>query len=146
MKDIVEAGKPNQPFFLQLYVNKDRSKSEKVLQNARDLGIKAILVTVDAPVPGKREADERSSTTMKIVSANSGSVSKNDKKGGGIGRQLGSYIDSTLCWDDVKWIKETSGLPVVLKGVQTARDAQLAVKYGCDGVFISNHGGRALDT
>ncbi|KAH6718790.1 FMN-dependent dehydrogenase-domain-containing protein, partial [Leptodontidium sp. MPI-SDFR-AT-0119] len=146
LESIVKAGRPGQPFFLQLYVNTDRDKSAQLLVKARELGIKAIFVTVDAPVPGKREADERIAAENNVVSAISGARAHNDKKGGGMGRLMAKYVDSGLCWEDVRWIRETSGLPVVLKGVQCAMDARLAVEYGVQGIMLSNHGGRSLDT
>lgn len=142
---IVESGDPRQPFFFQLYVNAERHKTTELLRKARDLGIKAIFVTVDAPVPGKREADERIAAGA-IQSAISGATSTNDKKGGGLGRLMAQYIDKSLTWADLAWIKETSGLPIVLKGVQNAADARKAVDYGVDGILLSNHGGRSLDT
>ena len=145
MASIAEAGKPDQSFFLQLYVNSDRRKSTQLLQKARELGVKAIFVTVDAHVPGKREADERIASEN-ISSPISGSASGNDKKGGGLGRLMGQYLDQTLNWDDIPWIRETSKLPIVIKGIQTAADAKKALDYGCEGIFISNHGGRSLDT
>ncbi|GAB1729819.1 hypothetical protein NU195Hw_g8789t1 [Hortaea werneckii] len=145
LADIVHAGKPGQPFFLQLYVNSDRSKTEELLLSAKKLGIKAILLTVDAPVPGKREADERIAAGN-VSAAISGAVATNDKRGGGLGRGMGKYIDSTLCWEDLAWIKRVSGLPLVLKGIQTASDARKAVKFGAEGILLSNHGGRSLDT
>lgn len=143
---VVAAGKPNQPFFLQLYVNSDRSKTELLLRKAKSLGIKAILVTVDAPIPGKREADERIAAEN-LRSEVSGAVAINDKKGGGLGRIMAKYIDSTLSWEDLHWLKEVSGgLPIVLKGVQTASDARRAMKYPVDAILLSNHGGRSMDT
>ncbi|KAI7212794.1 cytochrome b2 [Hortaea werneckii] len=145
LADIVSAGKPGQPFFLQLYVNSDRSKTEELLLSAKKLGIKAILLTVDAPVPGKREADERIAAGN-VSAAISGAVATNDKRGGGLGRGMGKYIDSALCWEDLAWIKRVSGLPLVLKGIQTASDARKAVKFGAEGILLSNHGGRSLDT
>lgn len=102
-------------------------------------------MTVDAHVPGKREADERIASEN-VSSAISGSTSGNDKKGGGLGRLMGQYLDKTLGWDDIPWIRETSRLPIVIKGVQCAADAKKALDYGCQGVFLSNHGGRSLDT
>ncbi|KAH8682899.1 FMN-dependent dehydrogenase-domain-containing protein [Tricladium varicosporioides] len=143
---IVKAGLQGQHFFLQLYVNTDREKSAQLLRKAKELGIRAIFVTVDAPIPGKREADERIAAENDVVSAISGARAENDKKGGGMGRLMAKYVDSTLCWDDIQWIKETSGLPVVLKGVQSAMDAKLALEYGAEGILLSNHGGRSLDT
>lgn len=139
------AGRPSQSFFLQLYVNSDRSKTEELLRHARELGIKGIFVTVDAPVPGKREADERIAAEN-VTAAISGAVASNDRKGGGLGRVMAKYIDSTLCWNDLNWIKEVSGLPLILKGIQTAADARMAMLCGADGILLSNHGGRSLDT
>lgn len=145
MEDIVAAGKINQPFFFQLYVNSDRSKTEALLRGAKGLGVKAVLVTVDAPVPGKREADERIATAN-VSSAVSGAVASNDSKGGGLGRVMAKYIDPSLTWEDISWLKRVSGLPIVLKGIQTASDAMRAVRYGASGILLSNHGGRSLDT
>ena len=70
----------------------------------------------------------------------------NDKKGGGMGRLMGQYVDKTLSWEDIPWIQETSRLPIVVKGIQSAADAKTAVSYGVKGIMLSNHGGRALDT
>lgn len=97
-------------------------------------------------MPGKREADERIAAEN-VAAAISGAVATNDRKGGGLGRVMGRYIDPTLAWEDLAWIKESSGgLPIVLKGIQTAADARKAVEYGVDGILLSNHGGRSLDT
>ena len=63
-----------------------------------------------------------------------------------MGRLMGQYIDTTLHWDDVAWVKETSQLPVVIKGIQSAADAEKALEMGAQGILISNHGGRSLDT
>jgi L-lactate dehydrogenase (cytochrome) len=145
LAEIVAAGKPGQGFFLQLYVNSNRWKTEELLREAAGLGIKAVFVTVDAPIPGKREADERIAAGN-LVSAVSGAVARNDKKGGGLGRVMAKYIDSTLNWEDLAWIKKVSGLPIVLKGVQTGADVRMAMEYGVDAVMLSNHGGRSLDT
>lgn len=145
LASIVEAGCSDQPFFFQLYVNTDREKTTHLLHKARQLGIKAIFVTVDAHVPGKREADERIAADN-VSSPISGAAASNDKKGGGMGRLMGQYIDTTLSWEDVAWIKETSQLPVVIKGIQSAADARKSLEVGAQGILISNHGGRSLDT
>ncbi|GIZ41882.1 hypothetical protein CKM354_000517100 [Cercospora kikuchii] len=145
LADIVSAGSPSQHFWLQLYVNSERHKTEQLLQHARELGVKAVVVTVDAPVPGKREADERIAAEN-VAAAISGAVATNDKKGGGLGRVMAKYIDASLNWEDLAWIRRVSGLPVVLKGIQTASDAQKAADYGVEAILLSNHGGRSLDT
>ena len=76
----------------------------------------------------------------------SGAAAKNDAKGGGLGRTMGAYIDATLNWNDIAWLRSATSLPIVLKGVQRAADARLAMEYGIEGVILSNHGGRSLDT
>ncbi|KAF5021701.1 hypothetical protein F66182_6258 [Fusarium sp. NRRL 66182] len=145
LPSIIGAAPKGYPFFLQLYVNSDRSKTIHLLRRARSLGVKGIFVTVDAPVPGKREADERAPQPVVIKSGISGSESSKDGKGSGLGRLMGQYIDKSLAWTDLEWIRKESSVPIVLKGVQTVEDVKTAVEYGVDGVMLSNHGGRSLD-
>ncbi|KXJ90072.1 putative mitochondrial cytochrome b2 [Microdochium bolleyi] len=124
--------------FLQLYVDKNRKKSEEAVQRAEASGkVKALFVTVDCPVISKREADER---------VTDGTGAKRDKKGAGVVRQTSSFIDASLSWDDVKWLRRTTKLPIVIKGIQRWEDAVEAMRRGVDGIVISNHGGRAADT
>ncbi|KAF2085959.1 hypothetical protein K490DRAFT_45658 [Saccharata proteae CBS 121410] len=144
--DIIPSAPPNHTFFFQLYVNKDRRASETLLRSLRSLSLRAIFVTVDAPVPGKREADERVRSDESLSTPMSGAKAGNDKKGGGLGRVMGSYIDASLCWEDLGWLKSQTDLPIVLKGVQGAADARMAVEHGVKGIVVSNHGGRSLDT
>ncbi|PSK34497.1 Cytochrome b2, mitochondrial [Elsinoe australis] len=136
----------NTPMFFQLYVNKDRPKTEALLAQVQKLGIDTVFLTVDAPVPGKREADERVKADEGLSTPMSGQKAKNDKKGGGLGRIMGSYIDDSLTWDDLVWLRRVWKGKVVLKGVQGAADARMAMKAGVDGIVLSNHGGRSLDT
>ncbi|KAH8664063.1 FMN-dependent dehydrogenase [Xylariales sp. PMI_506] len=142
-----EDGTPEIPVFFQLYMDKDRAKSEKLLKAVRARGAKAIFLTVDSPVVGKREADERIKSDESVIAPMSGARAKNDKKGGALGRIMGNYIDPSITWNDVAWIKKcVPGTPVVLKGVQTSMDAVKAMEAGVDGIVLSNHGGRSLDT
>lgn len=134
------------PFFFQLYVDKQREKSEKLLKTVGELGFKGIFVTVDAPVAGKREADERVKADETLSVPMSGAQAKNDSKGGSLGRVMAGYIDPTLTWDDIPWLRKHTDLPIVLKGVQTAMDAKKAADLGINGILLSNHGGRSLDT
>ncbi|KAL1302628.1 hypothetical protein AAFC00_002999 [Neodothiora populina] len=134
------------PFFFQLYVNKDRKQSEELLRKVRKLGVSTVFLTVDAPVPGKREADERVQSDESMSAPMSGAKAVNDKKGGGLGRIMGSYIDSSLSWDDLPWLKSVWDGKIVLKGIQGAADAKQAADAGVDGIILSNHGGRSLDT
>ncbi|EAS33115.3 cytochrome b2 [Coccidioides immitis RS] len=146
MKDITAAG-PGVDYFFQLYVNRDRTKSEELLREcSANPRIKAIFITVDAAWPGKREADERvkadESLTVPMVDAKT----RNDKKGGGLGRVMADSIDPGLTWADLVWARKHTHLPLILKGVMSADDAILAMDAGMDGILLSNHGGRNLDT
>ncbi|ELR02917.1 hypothetical protein GMDG_01138 [Pseudogymnoascus destructans 20631-21] len=132
-------------FFFQLYVDKNRAKSEELLRTAERLGAKAVFVTVDGPVQGKREADERVKADRELAPM-SGMRARNDEKGSSISRAMGSYIDPTLSWKDVEWLRKSTKLPIILKGIMTAQDAVLAMQHGIDGIVLSNHGGRNLDT
>jgi len=114
--------------------------------DVENLGVKAVFVTVDAPVPGKREADERVKADESLSTPMSGAKAKNDAKGGALGRIMGSYIDASLSWSDLPWLRKSTKLPIVLKGVQTYMDVKKAADLGIKGILLSNHGGRSLDT
>ncbi|KAI9042546.1 putative mitochondrial cytochrome b2 [Aspergillus affinis] len=146
MEDLREAA-PSASFFFQLYVNRDRAKSAALLQQcSANPNIKAIFVTVDAASPGKREADERVKADETLSVPMAPSKAKNDKKGGGLGRVMAGFIDPGLTWEDLVWVRKHTHLPVCLKGVMSADDAILAMEAGLDGILLSNHGGRNLDT
>jgi len=140
-----------QPWFFQLYVNKDHNTTKKLLKEIMALKparMAGVMITVDSAVPGKREADERLKADESMVAPNSGGKARNDAKGGGLGRVMGAYIDSGLNWSDLSWIREVVGpdMPLVLKGIMSAADAKMAVEAGMQGIVVSNHGGRNLDT
>lgn len=133
--EIIEAT-PKHAWF-QLYINKDRAQTEQLVRRVTASGkVKAIFVTVDLPVVSKREEDERV--------ARQGTVLQDGERYG-VAKRVSSWLDPNLSWDDIKWLRGLTHLPIVVKGVQRYEDALLAVKYGCDGILISNHGGRAAD-
>ena len=144
--EILDAAPKDYPFFFQLYINKDRSKTEQLLRtvNSRPQ-IKAIFATVDLPVVSKREADERVKVSTLIQSGLGTHTATSDNKGAGLARSVGSFIDPSFSWDDLAWLRQHTKLPLVLKGIQSAADARIAMQMGCQGIVISNHGGRALD-
>lgn len=113
----------------QLYVAEDRGFTAAMLERVVAAGYRAICWTVDFPVNGLRHRDTRSGFVMPI----------------GIGAS--DYIyDPNLSWDDLSWIREhVPGLPIIVKGLLTAEDAELAVQAGADAIVVSNHGGRQLD-
>lgn len=147
-EQIVEGAKPGQLFGWQLYVQDRREKSEAMLKriNAMRDHYKFICLTIDAPVPGKRELDEKSNFDFTTTSPLSG---ESKPGGGGVGQQLFFGTAADLTWKTtLPWLAEHTDLPIVLKGIQTHEDAYLAAKYASQvkAIILSNHGGRALDT
>ncbi|WFD34948.1 L-lactate dehydrogenase (cytochrome) [Malassezia cuniculi] len=137
-----ENGAPTQ--FFQLYVNSDRRVAEEMIHNAEKLGFKGIFVTVDAPQLGRRERDMRThfEDSGSDVQKKSGEDVQRDE---GAARAISSFIDPSLDWNDIVWMKSVTRLPIILKGVQCWEDAVMAAEFGLAGVVLSNHGGRQLD-
>lgn len=143
----------DQPLWFQLYVQIERKKSEALLQRVNTLGFTAIVLTLDAPAPGKREADERVKFLGDTTSGTSGEGSRTAGavKSEGLGRALFAGTTPSLTWEDLKWLRSQTHLPIILKGLQTHEDAAMAasqkcVDLGVKGIILSNHGGRAADT
>jgi L-lactate dehydrogenase (cytochrome) len=131
----------------QLYVARKREKAMELIRKARQLRFKALLVTVDTPVVGKREEDDRYKARVEYQSGVEDTPRTRDISDPEEQPVLRGVHSSTLNWGDLTWIRETwqDGGPIILKGIQSAEDALLAYKSGVDGIYLSNHGGRQLD-
>jgi 4-hydroxymandelate oxidase len=117
------------PKWWQLYILEDRDATTDVLARVVEARYAAICLTVDLQVFGLRHRDARHGFEPPIS-----------------GRSSRLPYDAMLSWDDIAWVRErTPGLPLLVKGVLTAEDAELAVAAGADGIVVSNHGGRQLD-
>jgi L-lactate dehydrogenase (cytochrome) len=137
--ETIIASAPTHPFFFQLYVNKNRSASETLLRQISSLSnnnVSAIFVTADAPSPGKREADERIRADETLRTPMGGMTAINDRRGGGLARIMGSFIDDRLNWDDLGWLRRHWKGKVVLKGIMGAEDAMRAAREGVDGIVL----------
>jgi L-lactate dehydrogenase (cytochrome) len=142
--EIVDAKRGDQVQWLQLYVNKDRAITKRIIEHAEARGCKGLFITVDAPQLGRREKDMRSkfSDVGSSVQATGGdSVDRSQ----GAARAISSFIDPSLSWKDIPWFQSVTKMPIVLKGVQCVEDVLRAVEMGVDGVVLSNHGGRQLE-
>jgi isopentenyl diphosphate isomerase/L-lactate dehydrogenase-like FMN-dependent dehydrogenase len=137
----VAAAAPEGRRWFQLYVFKDRGVFDALVEAAVEHGYEALVVTADLPVLGVRERELRSGYAIDaadlVPEVHGGTLPLTD---------IGLLIDPTLSWKDVERLAETSGLPVLVKGVLTAQDARRASDHGLAGVIVSNHGGRQLDT
>ena len=141
----VAAAAPGAPRWYQLYVTRDRGVSGALVDQAVAHGFQAVVVTVDAPVPGRRERDFRTGFTvpehldMPAVTAALG------RSGGVTVQDFFSVVDPTVTWRELERFAADCPLPVILKGIQTGEDAALACEHGAAAVVVSNHGGRQLD-
>ncbi|POS78555.1 FMN-dependent dehydrogenase [Diaporthe helianthi] len=140
--EIMDAAGGDQVQWMQLYVNKDREITRKIVEHAEKRGCKALFITVDAPQLGRREKDMRSKFDDAGSSVQSGQATDNSQ---GAARAISSFIDPALSWKDIPWFQSITKMPIILKGVQRVEDVLRAVEAGVQGVVLSNHGGRQLD-
>jgi len=165
------APKIQRPMWFQLYVLKDRGFMQNALERAQAAGCTTLVFTVDMPVPGARYRDAHSGMSgpnaplrrywqamthprwavdvgllgrphdLGNISAYRGSpTGLADYMG-----YLGANFDPSISWKDLEWIRAFWKGPMVIKGILDPEDAKDAVRFGADGIIVSNHGGRQLD-
>jgi 4-hydroxymandelate oxidase len=141
------------PMWFQLYLYQDRGKSRALIEEAVRAGYTGVVLTVDAPVLGRRERDIRSGFTLPkgLTIANAAVagmhiVPEASDDASGLMLHFRSLHDAGLTPKDVTWVRDVSGLPVIVKGIVRGDDAVRAVEHGAQGIVVSNHGGRQLDT
>lgn len=161
----------SRPMWFQLYVLRDREFMKNVLERAKAAGCSTLVFTVDMPVPGARYRDAHSGMSgpnaamRRYMQAMThphwamnvgllgrphdlGNVSKYLGKAIGLEDYigwLGNNFDPSISWKDLEWIRDFWDGPMVIKGILDAKDAKDAVRFGADGIVVSNHGGRQLD-
>jgi isopentenyl diphosphate isomerase/L-lactate dehydrogenase-like FMN-dependent dehydrogenase len=119
------------PLWFQLYVS-GRKTTEKVVRRAAEAGYRALVLTVDSPRWGHKERSMRSGFSIPVKA----NFTEEDA----------AETAVSLTWESLTWLRSLTSLPLVLKGILTAEDALLAVQHGVDGIVVSNHGGRQLDS
>ena len=144
MEEVAEAA--SGPLWFQLY-HRGYGFSEMLVHRAEEAGFKAIVLTVDTPVPSPKEQDLRNAYKREYDLGNF--------RGMDVDRSVISGTDETegwdvsyaapLTWRELKWLRSITSLPLVLKGIRTAEDAHEAVENGVNGILVSTHGGRQLD-
>ncbi len=150
VEDVVAAA--SGPVWFQLYVYRDRARTEALVRRVEAAGVEALVLTVDAPLLGRRVRDVRNRFTLPdgltlanvdgdVVAARGGDVAES-----GLAAYFASLLDASLSWRDVAWLRARTRLPIVVKGVVRPDDACRAAEAGAAAVVVSNHGGRQLDT
>ncbi|KAF2277358.1 uncharacterized protein EI97DRAFT_432236 [Westerdykella ornata] len=137
--------------FFQFYMPADRNRAIDLLHRVKRAGYKALWITVDTPVLGKRTADRvlQAEEALAVGVEEEPTAAweaghENPLVPSIGGRVVGGFLSPHTTWEDLAWIKKEWKGPIVLKGIQCAEDAKLALEYGCAGILLSNHGGRQL--
>ena len=138
------------PLWMQIYVFRDRAVTADLIARAEAGGYRAIVLTVDTPVLGRRSRDVRDAFAlpdgMTLRNFESPGVHTRWKSSGlPFAAWVHDLIDPSLTWEAVDWLRARTRLPIILKGLLSAQDAQTAADAGVDGIIVSNHGGRQLD-
>ncbi|KAL8223600.1 hypothetical protein R6Q57_019075 [Mikania cordata] len=133
--------------FFQLYVFKRRDLSALMVKRAEMNGFKAILLTADTPKLGRREADIKNKMIAPQLKNFEGffSTKVDDSDGSNLEAFASRFMDPSISWKDIAWLKSITNLPILIKGVLTREDAIKAMEVGVEGIIVSNHGGRQLD-
>lgn len=145
--EIAGAGDGKVNYAMQLYMMKDRTLLESIIRNAENAGCKAIFLTADSPVLGVRYNEWRNDFRtpdglgFPVIGWTTERIRAQTHDSG-----FTSFNDDSHNWArDIPWLRSRTKMQIWIKGVLTAEDTELAIQHGCDGVIVSNHGGRQLD-
>lgn len=146
----IAAAAPEGILWFQLQIQHDRDFTLALAARAERAGAKAIIVTADSPVSGMRDRERRAGLTPGMLGS---AVHLRGARPGpmpraGLGESLifNGFADSTARWADMARLRAATRLPLLLKGIMAPEDADRAIREGADGIIVSNHGGRVLDT
>jgi 4-hydroxymandelate oxidase len=148
VEDVVAAA--SGPVWFQLYVYRDRAVTEALIRRVEAAGVQAIVLTVDAPLLGRRERDVRNRFVLPdgltLANVSAGLENLPAVADSGLAAYFASLLDPSLAWKDLAWLRGVTKLPIVLKGIVRPDDARRAADAGMSAIVVSNHGGRQLDT
>lgn len=142
------------PLWFQLYIYRDRGVSRELVERAERAGCSALVLTVDSPILGRRERDERNGFHVSaelpipnLTGAPRATLAGDGGTAGGssLAAFVEKYWDASIAWPDLAWLRSITRLPILVKGIVRGDDARLALEHGARGVIVSNHGGRQLD-
>jgi L-lactate dehydrogenase (cytochrome) len=165
------AANTSKPFWFQLYVMRDRSYIERLIDRAKAAKCSALVLTMDLQILGQRHKDHRNGLlvppritprfvfemarkprwamgmlgTKRHTFGNIAGHVKDATNLSSLSKWSASQFDKKLSWPEVRWVKDRFGGPVIVKGVLDPEDARLAIDNGADAIIVSNHGGRQLD-
>ena len=141
IEDVAKAA-PNVLRWLQMYIFRDQELTRSLVKRAEDSGYKAIVLTVDAVTHGRRWRDLKNQSVL-VPHLRFGNIGGSETEDYAL--YVKSLLEQAIDWRSFSWLKSITKLPVLIKGLLTAEDANLAVQHGVSGIIVSNHGGRQLD-
>ena len=143
---VVADGAPGGLLWMQMNIFCDRQVNLKIARAAEQNGFKALMVTVDTGVVGHKYSDFRDKDQLygHLTYPNLNFATMKDGSADYLPAM--AAMDFRAGWDFIDWLKKETKLPIVVKGILTAEDAVLAIEHGVQGIVVSNHGGRQLDT
>ncbi|MBL9018605.1 MAG: alpha-hydroxy-acid oxidizing protein [Myxococcales bacterium] len=140
------------PVWFQLYVYRDRAATKALVERVEAAGCRALVLTVDAPLLGRRERDVRNRFGLppelgveNLHASGYAPVPSAGAPESGLAAYFAELLDPALTWDVLPWLRSITKLPILVKGIVRADDAVRAVERGAAGIVVSNHGGRQLD-
>jgi 4-hydroxymandelate oxidase len=141
VEDVLRASRQN--IWYQLYVLKDRGLTQALVERVQAAGVRALCVTVDSPLDGARYRQQRLPLPLPpgVTYPHLAGVREPSSI-----QTLDQVVPANLTWKDIEWLRSITRVPLILKGVMSAEDALLGISSGADGIIVSNHGGRCLDT
>jgi len=145
------AAQAQAPLWFQLYLQPDREFTAALVKRAEAAGVQALVVTVDAPIHGPRNREQRAGFVLPagIAPVNLAGMRELPPESihpGGVSLLQSELVRHAPTWHDIRWLRTLTKLPIVIKGILHPDDALRALDEGMDGVIVSNHGGRTLDT
>jgi 4-hydroxymandelate oxidase len=145
--DEVAAAAPDAVRLMQVYIMKDRTRTVDMVHRAVAAGYRALVLTVDLPVSGLPTREVQSGVRLpdELSLPNVADPASAHDPGWGFMEQVAKEFVPALTPDDIAWLAELSGLPVIVKGLCRADDALRCAEAGAAAVIVSNHGGRQLD-
>jgi 4-hydroxymandelate oxidase len=147
----IQQKSPATKLWYQIYLFNDRDTNLAMIERAVRAGAKALVLTVDTPMLGKRERDVRNRfqppTHLGFGNLMEGlDAVPEDTAGSGLAAHAKAHFKLDIGWEDLAWLCSVSSLPIIIKGVCHHADAKVALEHGVAGIWVSNHGGRQLDT
>ncbi|WP_416243026.1 alpha-hydroxy acid oxidase [Azospira sp. APE16] len=144
------AAQAEAPLWFQLYFQPDRDFTRQLVQRAEAAGYQALVVTVDVPIFGLRNREQRIGFHLPagIDPANLRGMAAPAQPALHPGQSIvfDGIMAAAPTWEDIAWVRSLTRLPLILKGITHPGDARQAADLGVNGLIVSNHGGRSLDT